>query len=197
MNNCYYHIPELDTDKIRKYFLEEFIPKKGLTFSNDKTDLYGYTYSSNKSQTVNELNDLLMKEFKLPAIAYFIVFFHTPNATQAIHTDGDDIVAYSSLNLVLTNPKNSFMKFYTGEYEKEVKDMGSGYKSSYINWKTEPKILEEFEATDKFTLVNPEIPHQVITKEHPRITVCFRLFGNPKFKSLVEKLEINRLRQHP
>lgn len=192
MNNCYYHIPELKTENIRKYFLEEFIPSKGLSFTNDRTSLYGFSYAENKSNAVEELNFSLMKDFKLPSISYFIVFFHTPNATQAIHTDGDDIIAYSSLNLVLTNPQKSFMKFYNGEYEREVKDMGSGYKSSYINWKTDPYVIEEFEATDKFTLVNPEVPHQVITTEHDRITVCFRLFGNPKFKLLTEKLEISR-----
>ena len=173
MNQCYCKVNNLQTDIYTDYFLNEFIPKNAVTANTTLT-----TFNQNliNDEMINRLGKELQLNYKFYyPIQSFFIFYH--NANQRIHIDGSQTIYQSSLNLPLVGSENTKMIFYN---ELEYYDWEIGTAHYIYNDLT---VKETLYHSNEWVFINPSIPHHIVgpTIENPRITLCIRFSGNPKF----------------
>jgi hypothetical protein len=181
MNNFYKHFPEIDSVFWTEYFLNEFIPKYKF---HDKLDEYNYVQYDHKNQYpgIVKLNSLLMKKLKFPPIEYLLIFKHR-NGNQPIHADGLKVLRNTSFNLPLIGYEETKMNFYE---KKNINIETKITNANYYNLE-DVVLVEQLSGGNEWVLVNSSVPHNIVSvnKEKPRMTVCLRFIGNPRFESLV------------
>ena len=172
----YLKLSNIPTKEIKKYFYN---------FANTISFKIQYfaEYKFGDHPELDQLAKSLVVKYKFPMIRYFMIFKYPNNNEQLIHVDGiegDYTQPYTSLNLLLNECKDSSMNFYRGNYSVEHKYF-EGFNSSYIKWKSDPELTESFIWEENvFYAVNPSVPHNIITRDNERLTLCIR-FSNPKF----------------
>lgn len=183
MQNFYKHFPEIDNVYWTNYFLKEFIPKYKL-FENtsDIGSLYMMYFKKDfyKDLEILKLSSLLVSKLNFPSIEYFSIFKHS--YAQSIHADGKATLRYTSFNLPLVNFEKTRMCFYNTKPNIIPK-----VTDAYYFKEDDVCLATELEGKNEWTLVNSSIPHNIVNVDfnNPRITVCIRFLGNPKFDDLI------------
>jgi hypothetical protein len=183
MQNFYKHFPEIDNVYWTNYFLNEFVPKYRVVEQLSDTKSLYVMYSKKdfyKNLEILKLSSLLVKKLNFPPIEYFSIFKHT--YFQSIHADGKSALRYASFNLPIKGFEGTKMCFYNTKPNIVPK-----VTDAYYFKEEEVYLATELESSNEWTLVNSSIPHNIVNVDfnNPRITVCIRFVGNPKFKNLI------------
>ena len=183
MQNFYKHFPEIDNVYWTDYFLKEFIPKyKFFENTSDIESSYIAYYKKDfeRESEVLKLSALLKSKLKFPPINYFLIFKHS--YAQPIHADGKLTLRYASFNLPLVGFEVTRMCFYNTKSNVITK-----VEDAYYFKEDNVCLATELEGRNEWTLVNSSIPHNIVNVDfnNPRITVCIRFDGNPKFDDLI------------
>jgi|GEM_PF-3263680 hypothetical protein len=184
MQNFYKHFPEIDSVYWTNYFLNEFIPKnkffENTSFNTRPSYISYFKKDFNDESKILELSSLLTEKLKFPPIEYFIIFRHV--VSQFIHADGQTALRNSSFNLPLTGYQGTKMWFYNTKSNivPEIRD------AHYFK-KDDVRLISELSGTNEWVLVNSAVPHNIVNidSNNPRLTVCIRFVGNPKFEDLI------------
>lgn len=186
MQTFYKHFPEIDNVQWTEYFLKDFMPKhnffeKTSSVSSSYIEYHKKDFSSEPK--ILELSFLLIKKLKFPAIEYFIIFKHV-DMYQPIHADGVKVLRNASFNLPLLGyegTKTNFYKKKNSNVEPEIRN------ANYYNVE-DVNLAEELAGKNKWALIDSSVPHNVvgIKTDTPRITLCIRFVGNPKFERLIQ-----------
>ncbi len=186
-NYLYLDIP---TEPFVNYFLNDYIPKNNIIdiITSSNLSHVEHQLKNKPEKSMMDLNSLLNKEYKIPfKIEYFSIFYHS--TPQSIHTDGITQIRYSSLNLPLTNYQDTKMLFYKIKNETNTPIV----QDAFYFKKDDLDVIEELPGKQQWVLVNSGIPHNVVCTNHalPRITLCVRFLGNPKFELLKSYISNN------
>jgi hypothetical protein len=187
MQHFYKHFPEIDNVYWTNYFLKEFIPKYkflektsvGIGVGSSHIEWY---IKDLKSETeILRLSSLLSSKLRFPPIEYFLIFRHM-TIDQPIHADGREILRNSSFNLPLLGYEGTSMCFYE---QKTI--LSPIIKNANYYEKDNLTLVETFSGGNEWVLVNSAVPHNVVNlnANNPRLTVCVRFLGNPKFDDLI------------
>jgi len=186
MEQFYKHFLEIDNIYWTNYFLNEFIPKK-LHFKKNINLGSVYRLYSKKDFIENleilKLSVLLTRKLKFPPIEYFAIFKHT--AFQPIHIDGYPKKRHASFNLPLTGYEGTDMCFYN------LKPNAVSEVRESLYFKNEDAdLVSKFAGTNEWVLIDSSAPHNIVNVDYnnPRLTVCFRFEGNPKFEDLIKRI---------
>ena len=185
MQNFYKRFPEIDNVYWTNYFLNEFFPKykifEQLSMSNTSS-LYTMYLKKDfyKDLEILKLSSLLVSKLNFPSIEYFSIFKH--RYAQTIHADGKSTLRYASFNLPLVGFEGTKMCFYNTKPNVIPK-----VTDAYYFKEDDVCLATELEGKNEWTLVNSSIPHNIVNSDfnNPRITVCIRFNGNPKFEDLI------------
>lgn len=181
MNQYYKILDDLDSEGMRKYFSEIFVPRYVDPFMG--ADRYvGFNSSCIKGKLVDFEKSL--EKYNLPRIGYFLVFVHYND--QPIHIDGHtDEIRHVSLNLSVSGHNTTRLKFYEAPDTIEKTKSDATYFPD-----TQSLIHVDSLITDKWALVNSGVPHNAVNAmpTDRRVTVCFRFDGNPQFKDIISRL---------
>ncbi len=188
MQNFYKHFSEIDNVYWTNYFLNEFIPKnfhfeKRVNTESSYISYYRKDFIDNLE--ILKFSSLLTRKLKFPPIDYFSIFRHVK--PQPIHADGKLALRNASFNLPLAGYEDTKMCFYNTRpgTVPEVKD-AFYFKNDDVS------LVSELAGTNEWVLVNSGVPHNIvdINSNNPRLTVCVRFVGNPKFEDLITNAKL-------
>lgn len=181
MSEYFYHLHKFDQVKYTNYFVKEFIPRENFEDTLRKSGNRHVGYHNLENYTViQQLSQELTDKYKFPKVAYMNIFYHTSD--QPIHSDGISYPIYSSLNLPIVGFEKSTTLFYKSRESARITRDGNYYKPESV------EIVGSLAGSNQWVLIDSSIPHNVVgaTAHQPRITVCLRFYGNPKFQELRE-----------
>ena len=169
-----------------------------------------------KSYVVNQIKDLLLPTGRLTVVTTFVVtlpdkllkiineelssysisnieycrvYLWKKGSVQTPHVDGSDEVLHCSINIPLHGGENSTFRWYSGDYDLKLDDIGKNQKAYVVNWNSSPYITESIEIKDGCYLVRIDQPHQAIASaDSDRWVFTMRFKGNPAFEELYDKL---------
>lgn len=183
MNLPYHKFLDIETESYRKYFQEVFFAKYDM--GRDSMRVYQQFYQAVICDPkIDELNQII-SVYKIPPIDYILIFRHFGD--QRIHSDGHGGKSrYASLNLPISGFGNTKMVYYT-ENDNSSKPVAT---DAFYYTRSNVSKLYEFDSIDKWTLVDSSKPHNIVGSDRadPRITVCCRFHGNPKYEDLISQL---------
>lgn len=134
---------------------------------------------------VDRMNHLLMDKFNFPSLDYALIFRHR-GKEQPIHADGHSFLRHASLNLPLSGFNGAKMIFYKPKAEDEAVRKADAFYFS----RNSVVYDGELEGKNEWVLANSSIPHHIVNVNpmFPRLTMCFRFEGNPRFEDLAALL---------
>jgi hypothetical protein len=185
MQNFYKHFPEIDNVYWTYYFLKEFIPKykffENTSFNTRSSYLEWFKKDLPFETEILKLSSLLSSKLRFPPIEYFLIFRHN-NMDQTIHSDGREILRNSSFNLPLLGYEGTSMCFYE---QKTI--LSPTIRNANYYEKDNLILVEKFTGGNEWVLINSAVPHNIVdmNSSNPRLTVCIRFVGNPKFEDLI------------
>ena len=157
--------------------------------------LPGLKLQSGISQLVTLPDNLLnavnaeLYSYGISDVYYSRIYLWPKGSVQRPHVDGGDEVLHCSINIPLHGGENSTFRWYSGDYDLKLDDIGKNQKAYVINWNSSPYITESIEIKDGCYLVRIDQPHQAIaSKNSDRWVFTMRLKGNPTFEDLYDRL---------
>lgn len=189
MNDLFATLPEIDTKFYTSYFLDTFYTEENRKKYLLSPSVYIRLGKADlNTAPINELSNYLVSKFNFPEFSYALMFMHL-RPHHPIHIDGHLEVRYSTLNLPLAGYDNTKMVFYK---MKPGATAPTKADATYFG-KDSVEYYGELEGKNEWVLANSSIPHHIVNVNPaiPRLTMCFRFEGNPKFEDLAALLYKN------